>query len=466
MTNLGGVAWSCFRMDTTFTALGAKVADRYCVDLNDNLFVPGDTILYFYAADADNTPGNGNEGYFTRSLDGRGSNLVTTDIAEAAASPMEFTILPAGGYNNGGDILYVDDQDDRGGPGQLYWDSAFEMLGLLDQVDRFDVLAPASVEDNSLSSRVKNNQTQIVDIYKTILWDSGDLGAGTVGDGTGGPEKSNDWGLLYTFLNTGTLGSGPGLYLSGDDIAEEWVTKGGAGAIQVRSTYLNFKLIASSQVFWGESVSPVLTATGSAFTHAGDPDDLVANGGCPVINDFDVLVPTGPSVTEFPYPVSGKGAVISMQKLNSAAKTATVVLSGLSFPSIADAAPGFPPARVEFLKDLLTKMGNVVGTPTDIDAASAPQYADVLHNNYPNPFNPATTIRYGIKDRGHVSLTIYNAAGQLVKTLVDEAQSPESIEPATWDGKNDAGQSVSSGVYFYRLVTKGFSQTKKMVLLK
>jgi flagellar hook assembly protein FlgD len=65
-----------------------------------------------------------------------------------------------------------------------------------------------------------------------------------------------------------------------------------------------------------------------------------------------------------------------------------------------------------------------------------------------------------------VSLTIYNAAGQRVTTLVDEVQSPEAVGPVTWDGHNDAGQSVASGVYFYKLVTKNFSQTKKMVLLK
>jgi flagellar hook assembly protein FlgD len=66
-----------------------------------------------------------------------------------------------------------------------------------------------------------------------------------------------------------------------------------------------------------------------------------------------------------------------------------------------------------------------------------------------------------------VSLKIYNAAGQLVRTLVDEEQTPmvEGLS-ATWDGLNDHGQSVATGVYFYKLTTTGFSDTKKMVLLK
>jgi hypothetical protein len=465
-TSVNGITWSYFRMDTTFTTAGVPVASRFCVDLNDNLFVPGDTIFYFYAADADNTPGNGNEGYFTRSVEGQGGNLATTQISAAAASPMEFTILPAGGYNNGGHILYVDDTDDRGGPAQLFWDSALEILGILNQVDRYDVLAPSSAVDNGPASRVKSNQLQIIDVYQTILWDSGDLSSGLVGDGTGAPEKSNDWGLLFTFLNTGTLGTGPGLYLAGDDMAQEWSTLGGSGAIQVRSAYLNFNVLSSwGHIYWGEAVSPHLTAAGPSFIHSGVPDEMIVYGGCPIVNDFDVLDPTGTSIMEYPYPVSGDGAVISQQTSNSVSKTATVVLSGFSYTFIRDAAATFPPARVEFLRDFLVKMGNVVGTPTGVDP-HAPQYANALHANYPNPFNPVTTIKYSIKERAQVSLTIYNAAGQVVKKLVDEVQSPVVVQSVTWDGRNDAGQSVASGVYFYKLVTKNFSQTKKMVLLK
>jgi hypothetical protein len=449
------------------------------VDLNDNLFVPGDTIHYFLAADADNTPNSGNETYFTRFLNGRSLSAVYTSAAAAAASPMEFTILPAGGYNAGGDILYVDGSDSGDNPAQLYWDSAFDMLGILGLVDRYDVLTASSMESNGLASRVTDVSTQIVGVYQKILWDSGNLASGTIGDGAGSPVKSDDWGLLYTFLNTGTLGSGPGLYLSGDDIAEEWVTQSGAGAVNVKSTYLTFDLLDKSHIWYGESVSPHMTATGSSFIHAGVPDEIIAFGGCPVSNDFDVLDPTGASITEFPYPASGDGAVISKQTTNANSETATVVLSGFSFASISNASetpgassgitkapPVFPPARVEFLRDLLIKLGNVVGAPTGVDPADGPKYANALHNNFPNPFNPTTTITYSIKERAHVSLKVYNAAGQLVRTLVDAVQSPEAIKPVTWDGTSDAGQTVASGVYFYKMVTKNFSRTKKAVFLK
>jgi hypothetical protein len=452
-------------MDSAIPVSGHAVADRYCIDLNDNLFVPGDTIWYFFGADADATPNSGNESYWHRTLDGQGSNNVTADISEAAADPCEFTILPAGGWNRGGDILYVDDTDDRGGPAQLSFDSAFDMMTMGDLVDRYDVLGTSSAVGNSLASRVKDNVTQIIDNYKTIIWNTGNLSSGLVGDGTGDPEKSNDWGLLYQFLDTSDLG--PGLYLSGDDIAEEWVTLAGTGAIQTRSVYMNFNRLDRNHINHGESVSPTLTATGASFIHLGVPDVLIAYGGCPTINDFDVLQPTGTAITEFPYPSSGNGAVISQQTTNSAAQTATVVLSGFSYHTIRDAGGVWPPARVEHLRDILIKCGTLVGPVVPgVEPGAGPQYANALFNNYPNPFNPTTTIKYTIKERAHVSLEIYNAAGQLVRTLVDEVQSPDEVKPVEWDGHNNAGQTVSSGVYFYRLVTKNFSQTKKMVVLK
>jgi hypothetical protein len=191
-------------------------------------------------------------------------------------------------------------------------------------------------------------------------------------------------------------------------------------------------------------------------------------GGCPLVNDFDVLDPTGASIIEFPYPASGDGAVISKQTLNSVGKTATVVMSGFSFPYIRDASLEFILARAEFLRDVLIKMGYAIGpVGTGVDPGDGPTYVNALGNAYPNPFNPTTTITYAIKERGHVSLKVYNAAGQLVRTLVDEMQSPRPegfrIE---WDGKSDAGTGVATGVYFYRMVSKNFELTKKTVMLK
>ncbi|MDH3216796.1 MAG: M6 family metalloprotease domain-containing protein, partial [Candidatus Krumholzibacteria bacterium] len=91
-----------------------------------------------------------------------------------------------------------------------------------------------------------------------------------------------------------------------------------------------------------------------------------------------------------------------------------------------------------------------------------------LGQNYPNPFNPSTTIRYSLRQRGLVTLRIYNAAGQRVRTLVHRVQAPRAGGFAVvWDGSNDAGESVASGIYLYELlIGKDFRSVRKLVMIK
>jgi hypothetical protein len=88
-----------------------------------------------------------------------------------------------------------------------------------------------------------------------------------------------------------------------------------------------------------------------------------------------------------------------------------------------------------------------------------------LFQNQPNPFNPETQISYFLPQDCQVRLTIYNLLGQRVKTLYEGHQGA-GIQTLTWDGTNDQGQKLSSGIYFYRLQAEQFQQTKKMVLMK
>ena len=89
-----------------------------------------------------------------------------------------------------------------------------------------------------------------------------------------------------------------------------------------------------------------------------------------------------------------------------------------------------------------------------------------LGQNVPNPFNPATVIRYDVPaGGGDVSLRIYDVGGRLVRTLVDGVETPGE-KSVTWNARNDRGHRVASGVYFYRLTAPGFEMTKKMVLLQ
>jgi hypothetical protein len=92
-------------------------------------------------------------------------------------------------------------------------------------------------------------------------------------------------------------------------------------------------------------------------------------------------------------------------------------------------------------------------------------YENQLGQNYPNPFNPTTTIEYAVAREGRVKLAVYDVTGTLVKTLVDEIQSPNSYA-VQWNGTNNAGASVSSGMYYYRFSANELTQTRKMLLLK
>lgn len=88
-----------------------------------------------------------------------------------------------------------------------------------------------------------------------------------------------------------------------------------------------------------------------------------------------------------------------------------------------------------------------------------------LKQNYPNPFNPSTTIGFELSQASSATLVVFDALGRRVATLLDEATSAGPHE-VTWDGTDDAGRSVASGVYFYRLIAGDTGRTRKMMLLK
>ncbi len=108
---------------------------------------------------------------------------------------------------------------------------------------------------------------------------------------------------------------------------------------------------------------------------------------------------------------------------------------------------------------------NRLALPAPVALQTRPEVF-ALANNYPNPFNPATTIQYALPQASDVALTVYNVLGQPVRTLVAEHQNAGRYV-VEWDATNDSGQSLSSGMYFYRLQAGGaFLEVKKMLLLR
>ncbi|MCD4795659.1 MAG: T9SS type A sorting domain-containing protein, partial [Candidatus Cloacimonetes bacterium] len=102
----------------------------------------------------------------------------------------------------------------------------------------------------------------------------------------------------------------------------------------------------------------------------------------------------------------------------------------------------------------------VVGT----DGLSIPLITE-LTGNYPNPFNPETNISFSVKEAGKVTLEIYNIKGEKVRTLV-KGHREAAYYNVTWNGKDNSGKQVASGVYFYKMKTGKYVSTKKMILMK
>ena len=89
-----------------------------------------------------------------------------------------------------------------------------------------------------------------------------------------------------------------------------------------------------------------------------------------------------------------------------------------------------------------------------------------LSQNFPNPFNPATTIRYGLPQADRVSLKIYNLLGKEVATLINDEEKAAGFHAVIWNGRDHSHRPVASGIYIYRIHTETFSKVRKMVLVK
>ncbi|MDP2884786.1 MAG: T9SS type A sorting domain-containing protein, partial [Ignavibacteria bacterium] len=107
-----------------------------------------------------------------------------------------------------------------------------------------------------------------------------------------------------------------------------------------------------------------------------------------------------------------------------------------------------------------------VGTTTAVSGINSdiPKVFD-LSNNYPNPFNPSTKIQFAVPHEQNISLAVYNILGQRIRTLVQGVHTAGQYT-VIWDGMDETGRTVDSGVYFYRLETGSIALVKKMLMLK
>jgi hypothetical protein len=117
--------------------------------------------------------------------------------------------------------------------------------------------------------------------------------------------------------------------------------------------------------------------------------------------------------------------------------------------------PALPVTNVQVIRTMVTGIEGQHALPSTFD----------ISQNYPNPFNPTTSIKYQLPQVSDVKLLIYNVLGQKVRTLVND-RIEAGYHSVIWDGRNDEGRAVSSGVYIYRFEAGNFTRTMKLMLLK
>jgi len=106
-----------------------------------------------------------------------------------------------------------------------------------------------------------------------------------------------------------------------------------------------------------------------------------------------------------------------------------------------------------------------ISSDTDVEENNFVILSNQLYPNYPNPFNPATTVRYELKNSSHVKICVFNIRGEMVKSLVNTFQSPGTYQ-LLWDGTDDKQNFISSGIFFIEMKAGEFTQKRKITLLR
>ena len=129
--------------------------------------------------------------------------------------------------------------------------------------------------------------------------------------------------------------------------------------------------------------------------------------------------------------------------------------------------------RENFAEDLAKVIDSYMNENFGIDIVTSVEDEDIavperfiLSQNYPNPFNLETSIRIEMPHSGNVSLKIYSLSGQLIKTILSQKLLQAGSNILRWDGRNESGNVVGSGIYFYRILTRNKTATGKMLLIK
>jgi len=262
------------------------------------------------------------------------------------------------------------------------------------------------------------------------------------GNSSSMPLTQTEQNEIIDHLNTGGK-----LFLTGQDIAE----------MHSGSPLTNTLGIDFTQNI---SLSLIIGVTGDVIGNA-----LVVNvsgyGGANNQTSSDVIQVTDTSTTTKIFHYGGGTSNPAGARYESSINGSRAVFLGFGAESIND------PSRRQ---TLLSRVIDFINTPftgiSDEQDNSLIPNKFKLFQNYPNPFNPNTAIKYHVAKKSHVLIAIYNSLGQKVTTLIDKQHTAGSYN-VSWNGTDDFGNRVSSGIYYYQMMNnKGFNQTEKLLFLK
>jgi len=269
---------------------------------------------------------------------------------------------------------------------------------------------------------------------KTIIW--------YTGDSNSSPLSQDEQNEII-----GHLSNGGKLFLTGQDIAET-----GMGSTLCNILGIEFSQNSTLSIVKGVSGDNI--GNNLVFILSG-------YGGASNQTSSDIIRVTDSSTTTTIFNYGTGSANPAGVRYVSSTDNSKAIFLGFGAESIND------PVRRQTLLSRIFNFFNspYTGVEDEEKDLKIPEKFELLHN-YPNPFNPETTIAFSVAKRSNVSITVYNSLGQIIRTLLKKDLSAGNHK-ISWNGTDDSGRQVSSSVYYYQMISDaGFKQTRKLLLIK
>ena len=473
----GRTVWSgSVSMQPSTTATGIPIEDTYFADLPDEDFLyPGDLLHYYFeATDSDGrvtTLPTDTSGFGTWDAEGRSAYSRTYTVR---ALP---TLTDASGAQPS--LLVWNDFGRRGGEDE--YAQAFTELGLIEGVDwdSYTTQGPSSGVSNGLGAAAVNGPLgrrghgatvdQIAG-YQTLVYFAGSLDTQLLSDGTNSGLNDKGADLLLLTAWKDLPGPRASVYF-GDFVASAPTLDSPTLGAQYVTDAMGVELVSAdvrSRI--GGQTTPIVRPTGNAI---GLDTAFLAYGGCFGINQFDAIRPlssafashgfVNPSTDQLYTEVAA--GVIHDRRVDGDRKVDVTFPFGFVYvwdpPARRDAAVS---TRAQLLGEVLQYVG-VGGVPGG-SVVSAPSARRASLALFPSPFNPSTQVHFALPRAGmDASVVVFDVRGQRVRTLHDGAAATADLR-LEWNGRDDLGQAVASGIYLVKAVTTGFVDTRKAVLVK